>query len=634
VAAPGVAVERTFRAPRALVWALLADTNRYDRALGLSIPRYTWRDIDGKRQLVGEAKQGGMVLTWIEEPYQWVEGQFLQGGRRFLSGPAADGGLRIDVSDHEEGCSARVEARGEAKSWALKMLSPLVTGALRRRLRAYVDDVAGMVEDEARVARLYGETGQLPPATRVQELVFEQEGSSLAGSVTPVDPGELARGKQRLQAAPVDADVANHLIRFLSTRPDDEVAQIRAFELARAWDLPRRDVLRGFLHATRAGLVDLNWQINCPVCRVSANVVDSLAEVGRDVHCESCNIRYSVAFGDDVEAVFRCNAALRPVQPSVYCASSPTFRPHVLAQLRVDPGKSRTESIDLGCRHVRVRTLAKHKPGLFDGARPPARLEVRIDDEAVTVESEGHAEDGAATEVVLSSTASDSVYVLLERAGWSADAVLGSVIASMSEFIDLFATEAPAAGLELSISRLTLLFSDLTGSTALYTRIGDARAFAVVQEHFAELGETIAEHGGALVKTMGDAVMATFDSVPDAIRAAIEAVRLTTEHHGDQDVGVKLGIHEGPCLAVRANDRIDFFGTTVNTAARLQARAGASELVLEHDVAAREDVAELLEGLPRREFQADLKGIEGARRLVGFDLSQAKLDRSATPARE
>ena len=212
----------------------------------------------------------------------------------------------------------------------------------------------------------------------------------------------------------------------------DAVASARtAFELARAWDLPRRDVLRGFLHATRAGLVDLNWQINCPVCRVSANVVDSLAEVGRDVHCESCNIRYSVAFGDDVEAVFRCNAALRPVQPSVYCASSPTFRPHVLAQLRVDPGKSRTESIDLGCRHVRVRTLAKHKPGLFDGARPPARLEVRIDDEAVTVESEGHAEDGAATEVVLSSTASDSVYVLLERAGWSADAVLGSVIASI-----------------------------------------------------------------------------------------------------------------------------------------------------------------------------------------------------------
>ena len=631
MAAPGVAVERTFRAPRALVWALLADTNRYDRALGLSIPRYTWKEIDGKRQLVGEAKQGGMALSWIEEPYQWVEGRFLEGGRRFLSGPAADGGLRIDVSDDDEGCTARVEARGEAKSWALKVLSPLVTGALRRRLRAYVDDVASMVEDEVRVSRLYGETGQLPPATRVQELVFEQEGSSLAGYVTPIDTAELARGKRRLEAAPVDPDVADQLIRFLSTRPDDEVAQIRAFELARAWDLPRREVLRGFLHATRAGLVDLNWQINCPVCRVSADVVTSLADVGRDVHCDSCNIRYSVAFGDDVEAVFRCNAAVRAVQPSVYCASSPTFRPHVLAQLRVDPGKTRTESIDLGCRHVRVRTLGKHAPGLFEGEQPPARLLVSVSDDAVTVESEGAVEEGTPTEVELTSTGSEPVYVLLERAGWSADAVLGSVIASMSEFIDLFATEAPAAGLELSISRLTLLFSDLTGSTALYTRIGDARAFAVVQEHFGQLGAAITEHGGALVKTMGDAVMATFDSVPDAIRAAVEAVRVTRAKHGELDVGVKLGIHEGPCLAVRANDRIDFFGTTVNTAARLQGRAGASELVLEREVAERDDVAALLEGLPRREFEADLKGIEGARRLVGFDLSEAT---ATTPARE
>ncbi len=619
MAAPEVSVERTFRAPRNLVWALLADTNRYDRALGLSLPRYSWREIDGERCLVGEATQGGLAIKWIERPYQWIEGQFLQGRRDFIAGPAADGGLRVEVDDAPDGCRARVIASGEARSWALKLLSPVLRGALKRRLAAYIQSVALLLDDEAALQRVAGSEGE-PSVATVQDLLLRSSDGSIAASTTATDTTELERRRQHLATAPVEPEVADRIAKLLASRPDEEVAQIRPFELAKAWQLDRRDVLRGFLHATQAGLVDLNWQINCPVCRVSASVVDALADVGRDVHCESCNIDYSVAFGDNVEAVFRCNAAVRPVQPTVYCASSPTFRPHVLAQLRLAPGQTRTETLASWCGHVRARTLGRHTPAATERDAAPARLEIVVAPDGIELTSHGDSEDGR-TEVQLTSECETTVHVVLERAGWAADAVLGSVVASMAEFIDLFATEAPAAGLELSIGRLTLLFSDLTGSTALYSRIGDARAFAIVQEHFAILEDVVRRHGGALVKTMGDAVMATFASACDAVSAAIDAADETRARHGELEIGVKLGVHEGPCLAVRANERLDFFGTTVNVAARLQAQAQADELVVQRSMADRSEVAELLASRTRREFEADLKGIEGAQRLVGFDLT-------------
>jgi class 3 adenylate cyclase len=351
---------------------------------------------------------------------------------------------------------------------------------------------------------------------------------------------------------------------------------------------------------------------------VATDVARSLGEVGRDVHCDSCNIRYDIDFGANVEAVFRSNAAVRQVHTSVYCAASPSFRPHVLAQLQVEAGTAREETIDLSDGHLYVRTLGRHQGGTLASDVVPAQLHVTVRADRVEVRAEGEATDGP-TRLHLQSD-DEPVYLSIERAGWSADAVSGSVVASMPDFVDLFATEAPAAGLELSIGKLTLLFSDLTGSTALYERIGDAKAFAVVQEHFRIMQAAIEAHDGALVKTMGDAVMATFAALPAAVAAAREMVARTEAVHGELGIGVKLGIHDGACLAVRANDRLDFFGTTVNVAARLQGQAGEGRLVMVETNADAPAVAELLHGRPRRTFSANLKGLEDARALVEIDL--------------
>jgi len=612
MAPASVTIERTFDAPAELVWALLGDTSRFDRAMGLTLPAYRWDLIDGRREHIGRARQNGLDVEWIEPPYEWIEGRLLHATRRFINGPLGDGGLRVEIEPTASGSIARTTMWGDAPHWYMRLLRPMVVRQLRLRGGEYLDAIGEVL----RHGPMPVDDGA-PAVVRAQLLLAGPTRVTTSGATTPIDRAQLERRAARLRQM-LPGDPAERLISWIETRPDEDVAQMQPFGLARTWKLDRRAVLRTFLHATRAGLVDLTWQINCPVCRVSAAVASSLEGVGRQVHCEACNIAYDVDFGRSVEAVFRCHPAVRAVTSAVFCAASPSLRPHVIAQLGAAP-RSRTEHVvPLRRGDLLLRTLGRQRPVERDDDDPPAELEVHIGPDALTLVERGRTENGTTKLIVVSET-DDTSHLVVERGTWASDAVLGSAVASLPEFIELFATEAPAAGLELTVGRLALLFSDLTGSTALYERVGDARAFAIVQEHFRAMEAIVAANDGAVVKTMGDAVMASFAKTEQAARAAIAMVESTQRDHGELGIGVKLGFHEGPCLAVRANDRLDFFGTTVNVAARLQAQARGCELVVTQDIAAT--LGDVLGDRATRRFRAALKGIAAEQELVGFDLA-------------
>jgi class 3 adenylate cyclase len=144
---------------------------------------------------------------------------------------------------------------------------------------------------------------------------------------------------------------------------------------------------------------------------------------------------------------------------------------------------------------------------------------------------------------------------------------------SNQTFRDLYRADALDIDQRLKILSLTFLFTDLKGSTELYERVGDLKAYDLVRSHFQVLHEIVAEEAGAVVKTIGDAVMATFVTPDRAIAAALrmrEGMERLNEERGHEDLLLKIGIHEGPCLAVNLNDRQDYFGQTVNIASRVQ----------------------------------------------------------------
>jgi adenylate cyclase len=621
--------KRTWRAPIAVAWALLADSHRRNRMMGMKPPRYAYErevhDDPRTRTRVGRAfmKQLGIELRWVEEG-EAVEGRFLRGDRRFLDGPIARVGFFFAVEDAGGETAVRARLMTEVAGDAPALLGPAMNQHFGVILSRYLDAMGPLAE---RLGTLVGEAdADEPPSSLARRLLFAvREGPETAARLTPADEAELSRRAQRLAGMAVEKELGERIVELLRSRPDDDVRQMRPFELARALGVERRALLRAFLYAARAGLVDLTWQVNCPTCRVATEVQRSLEGLRGRTHCAECDVDFETDFADNVEAVFDVNPGVRRVEPQVYCAASPWFRPHLWAQLQA-PARGVREVVGAlppGAILVRASgcdTRARTVYDISDG--PPRALDVIVTSDLVRVHAEpraGGAQPGAPTVIRVVNDTDHAVTVTLERHGFAADMVLGSSIVTSPEFRDLFATEAPAQGVDVSISSLTVLFTDLTGTTALYERLGDARAFAVVGNHFQDVARIVERAGGAIIKTMGDAVMAAFTQPQQAVEAALDLATAPPVSEAPE-LEIKIGLHEGPCLMVRANDRVDFFGRVVNLASRLQAQAHPREVVILADLLDHPEVERIVRerGCSVEERRVELKGMAGARLLVAL----------------
>jgi class 3 adenylate cyclase len=181
-------------------------------------------------------------------------------------------------------------------------------------------------------------------------------------------------------------------------------------------------------------------------------------------------------------------------------------------------------------------------------------------------------------------------------------------------FRDIYRADTLDVDQRLKITSLTFLFTDLKGSTALYERVGDLVAYDLVRQHFHVLNEIVAAEAGAVVKTMGDAVMATFPTPDRALAAALrmreEMARINAKRQ-NEDLLLKIGIHEWPCLAVTMNNIQDYFGQTVNVAARVQGLASSRAIFATKPVVEDKKVAKILEtsGLQPTIQLAALRGV-------------------------
>ena len=181
-------------------------------------------------------------------------------------------------------------------------------------------------------------------------------------------------------------------------------------------------------------------------------------------------------------------------------------------------------------------------------------------------------------------------------------------------FRDIYRTDTLDVDQRLKITSLTFLFTDLKGSTALYERVGDLVAFDLVRQHFRVLNDIVAAEAGAVVKTIGDAVMATFPTPDRALAAALrmreEMSRINAERK-NEDLLLKIGIHEGPCLAVTLNNSQDYFGQTVNLAARVQSLASSRAILVTQPVLDDPKSTKILKSLSLRPTmqRAALRGI-------------------------
>jgi class 3 adenylate cyclase len=134
--------------------------------------------------------------------------------------------------------------------------------------------------------------------------------------------------------------------------------------------------------------------------------------------------------------------------------------------------------------------------------------------------------------------------------------------------------------------------------------------------HFDVLRRAITEHEGAIVKTIGDAVMAVFRRPVDALIAISQSQKtLANPSDGSMPLALKAGIHTGPCIAVTLNDRLDYFGSTVNLAARLEGLSNGCDVIISRTMYDDPEFAQLLaegkfEAIP---FDVSVKGFDDER---------------------
>ncbi len=190
--------------------------------------------------------------------------------------------------------------------------------------------------------------------------------------------------------------------------------------------------------------------------------------------------------------------------------------------------------------------------------------------------------------------------------------VSASYISTLQNFRDLFSSEVLLPEVKLSIKNLTFMFTDLKESTKIYDTLGDAKAFSMVFDHFGVIREIIRNNEGAIVKTIGDAVMGVFSSSENALRAAFEIQKtFLNEDVRRRDLVVKMGLHRGPCIAITLNDSLDYFGSTVNISARVQKLSKGGDFILTDEVINTEEALEIIkkEASHVERFNASLKGL-------------------------
>jgi class 3 adenylate cyclase len=561
-------------ASREALWPLVSDTDRFNRDTG--IPNLIRKGEDPGR-LIAFRKFGYMV-RWTEDPFEWSRPGRFGVTRHYLSGPLRE----MKVSVHLDalplgGTRLRYETWLQPRyRWLTWPIALIFQTVVKRRFTSVFRGYARAALDSA------------SPVTIKPETTFAPSGKA-----------RLASRFQDLLAAGADPLMAARLRLLLESADDADLVRIRPYALAGLWRRSRKEVLEICLLAARSGLLDFRWDLLCPSCRGAKSTSAHLRDVKGPIHCDSCNIDFRASFDRSVEVTFSANKSIRSAQGAEYCVGSPQRTPHIIFRHALEPRTATTLDLSLEPGRYRLRSPS------FDGAwhirvggsvgGGVGETEGRFHaDAAEGGEAHVHAEPpgngwpreealwNARPRLSLANPTGRKLVFALERNAWADDAATAAEVTALQTFRDLFAEEALRPGEEISVGSLSFLFTDLRGSTLLYRDAGDAKAFGLVMVHFDILKAAIAGEGGGVVKTIGDAVMAVFPRPQAAVRAALEAHRRLRE--SQPSLVLKAGVHCGSCIAVNQNDRLDYFGSTLNLSARLLGFCAGGDLVVTREV--------------------------------------------------
>jgi class 3 adenylate cyclase len=444
----------------------------------------------------------------------------------------------------------------------------------------------------------------------------------------------------------VDPAVAEAIEQLVDKGTDRDLARVNVLAFAASKGIDAERMITGFLHAAKIGLFDMSWNVLCPGCGTVLESSASLKSVhSEDYNCALCAAGYEPTLDEMVEVSFTVSPRVRRIEAhnpdqlspmeymrQVHCSSQldlpenfeTVFDEIALEALELPPGEKAIVSLQLPAQFIIIDEPVTHTVQFIDVKGEPTKsrqaLSVifeRDQPHHPTVEM-----NPGPVRILLENRLDRRVLPLVLVAGDTLHEMMrkrrpfltAKRLLSYQTFRDLYRADTLDVDQRLKITSLTFLFTDLRGSTELYERVGDLVAFDLVRAHFQVLQEIVVAEAGAVVKTIGDAVMATFPTPDRAISAALkmrDAMRDLNDKRGSEDLLLKIGVHEGPCIAVMLNERQDYFGQTVNIASRVQHLATSREILTTAQVIEDTLTSTILEakGLQPTSHSSRLRGI-------------------------
>jgi adenylate cyclase len=605
--------ERSYPMSVAEAWRLLADTDHLNRAIGL--PSVEFSALPDPLIRRARARAFGVIaVRWHELPFDWIRERRYAVRREFEGGPVATIVAGIELLPAGQG----VTVRSYAECTPANISGRLVWGLTRK----FVTDLLDFCDRYL----------QRKEAGRVDPVPVPKGRPAVNRALLDQRLGQLA-------SAAVPPELTGLLKERIVEGSDDQLTRIRPFALADLWAADRLEVLRLFLHATSAGLFQLRWELMCPNCRVPKAETGSLVHLPVQFHCDTCGITYDADLDQRVELRFSVHPAIRRADEEVYCIGGPLRMPHTVAQQYIRPHEDRQVDLAL-IGPVQLRTVrAAHRLLLVPAPAGRRARDITITysggrwvgpnsltrDDSLTVPS--------GSRLVLRNQTSGPILAAIDDLAWTGEATSAAQVSTLQDFRDLFSSEVLAPAQQLAVSHIALLFSDLKGSTQLYEGIGDAAAYSRVNRHFDFIRQAVGRGGGSVIKTMGDGVMCAFYCLDDALTTAIQLqdqVSAWCRDLGiDPPLTLKIGVHHGPAIAMTANDHLDYFGRTVNLAARVADQSRGGDVVILREVLDQADRSTFYgrDDITAESFTARLRGLLHDQRLVRLTVAGAPTQR-------
>jgi class 3 adenylate cyclase len=467
---------------------------------------------------------------------------------------------------------------------------------------------------------------------------------------------KLEEGLVALEAAKSwSPRVVSRLEMLMRSGTDEELYRVNPIQFATEKSIAEAEAIDLFLHACVAGLFDMDWMLVRPMCSDVVESFQSLRKLHTHFHCNLCQSDYDTALDDYITVTFTVSPAVRGIRfhnPGALSAWDYTFfykmtpggvlpdgvpwseamRGLMRALKRIEPGSAADLEVDAaegGLLGTDFESDARFFFSVAGGAGVAPRRVPVILGSGKSVPATADIAPGKVVFEVRNAGKLPAVFGILQLPDAPfqrpkirfTPSLSGKRLLMRQTFRDFFRSEVISATEGIAVRDVTLVFTDLKGSTALYERIGDLNAYIQVQRHFQHLLDATVRHHGAVTKTIGDAVMAAFETPADAVRAAFdmrEAVDQLNRDRPQRDFILKIGVHRGASIAVTLNERLDYFGQTVNIAARVQNLADGDEICITEDVHDAAGVAEIVAPYWVAKSEAELKGVSNAMSVYHF----------------